>query len=72
MNTRRQFLGLAACSAAGALVSPRLKTVLAADGGPSMRFPMAARERIAIASYPFREFIVGRDEKAGAAAGRWS
>ena len=65
MNTRRQFLGLAACSAAGALVSPRLKTVLAADVGPKMRFPGAARERIAIASYPFRDFIMARDEKAG-------
>jgi hypothetical protein len=40
-------------------------TVLAADAGPSMRFPTAARERIAIASYPFRDFILGREEKAG-------
>ena len=29
-----------------------------------MQFPAAARERIAIASYPFRDFIVGRDDKA--------
>jgi sugar phosphate isomerase/epimerase len=29
-----------------------------------MVFPTAARERIAIASYPFREFIAGRDDKA--------
>ena len=65
MNTRRQFLGLAAGSAAGALVWPGLKTVLAADVGPKMQFPTAARERIAIASYPFRDFITGRDEKAG-------
>jgi sugar phosphate isomerase/epimerase len=28
-----------------------------------MEFPVAARERIAIASYPFRDFIAGRDEK---------
>jgi sugar phosphate isomerase/epimerase len=40
-------------------------TALAADAGPSMRFPTAARERIAIASYPFRDFIAGREEKAG-------
>jgi sugar phosphate isomerase/epimerase len=75
MNTRRQFLGLAACSAAGALVSPGLKSVfakdwrsetaVAAEAGPGMRFPGVARERIAIASYPFRQFIMGRDEKAG-------
>jgi sugar phosphate isomerase/epimerase len=39
-------------------------TARAADAGPSMRFPSVARERIAIASYPFREFIAGRDDKA--------
>ncbi len=65
MNTRRHFLGLAAGSAAGALVWPGLKTVLAADVGPKMEFPAAARERIAIASYPFRDFIVGREDKVG-------
>jgi sugar phosphate isomerase/epimerase len=42
-------------------------TALAADAGPSMRFPAAARERIAIASYPFREFIAGREERGDAA-----
>jgi len=36
-----------------------------ADAGPSLRFPTAARERIAIASYPFREFIAGRKDKPG-------
>jgi sugar phosphate isomerase/epimerase len=40
-------------------------TALAAGAGPSMRFPTAARERIAIASYPFRDLIAGREEKAG-------
>jgi len=40
-------------------------TALAADAGPSMRFPAAARERIAIASYPFREFIVEREADGG-------
>ncbi|MGB4784104.1 MAG: sugar phosphate isomerase/epimerase family protein, partial [Candidatus Acidiferrum sp.] len=63
MNTRRQFLGLAAGSAAGALVWPGLKTVLAADAGPRMQFPAAVRERIAIASYPFRDFVAGRGDK---------
>src|SRR6266403_2623649 len=33
--------------------------------GPSMVFPIAARERIAIASYPFRDFIAGHDDKCG-------
>jgi hypothetical protein len=40
-------------------------TALAADAGPRIRFPAAARERIAIASYPFREFIAGREDKPG-------
>src|SRR5260370_33645730 len=40
-------------------------TGFAVGAGPSMRFPGAARERIAIASYPFRDFIAGREEKAG-------
>ena len=44
-----------------------MRTTLEAPGaGPSMRFPSAARERIAIASYPFREFVAGREDKAGA------
>jgi len=30
-----------------------------------MSFPAAARERMAIASYPFRDFIAGRDDKLG-------
>ena len=30
-----------------------------------MQFPVAARERIAIASYPFRDFIAGREDKPG-------
>src|SRR5438046_5820950 len=42
-----------------------METVLAADAGPSLKFPTAARERIAIASYPFRDFIAGCAVKAG-------
>ncbi len=30
-----------------------------------MRFPAVARERIAVASYPFRDFIAGRGDKHG-------
>jgi sugar phosphate isomerase/epimerase len=66
-------LGEAAGSAAGAVVCsgawPGIfagtGTAVAADAGPSMRFPGAARERIAIASYPFRDFIMGREDKGG-------
>lgn len=35
------------------------------ESGPKIQFPAAARERIAIASYPFRDFIAGHDEKGG-------
>jgi sugar phosphate isomerase/epimerase len=49
----------AAGSAASVFVWPGLGTASGADGGPQMRFPTAARERIAIASYPFRDFIAG-------------
>jgi sugar phosphate isomerase/epimerase len=40
-------------------------TARAADGGPSVRFPTTARERIAIASYPFRDFIAKREDQSG-------
>lgn len=52
--------------AAGATVLPPLK---AADiGGPHVQFPSEPRERIAIASYPFRDFIAGRSEHGGNSA----
>ena len=38
---------------------------LAEDTGPDLRFPSQARERIAVSSYPFREFIAGPDDPAG-------
>jgi sugar phosphate isomerase/epimerase len=73
MTTRRRFLEQAAGSAAGAVVCagvwPGLfaasGATLAVDGGPSMVFPTAARERIAIASYPFRDFIARKEDKSG-------
>jgi sugar phosphate isomerase/epimerase len=37
-------------------------------GGPHVSFPVAARERIAVASYPFRNFIAGDMREAGPAA----
>jgi len=40
-------------------------TAFAAESEPKMQFPVAARERIAIASYPFRDFIAGREDKPG-------
>jgi sugar phosphate isomerase/epimerase len=37
-----------------------------ADSKPSLTFPAQARERIAIASYPFRDFVAGKKDGAGA------
>ena len=68
-TTRRRFLAEAAGAAASAGVWAEILTGMgtaqAADAAPSLRFPTAARERIAIASYPFRDFIAGRKDKAG-------
>src|SRR5438309_1915417 len=44
-------------------LSAGMEMALAADEGPSLKFPASARERIAIASYPFRDFIAGREDK---------
>ncbi|HTE91687.1 MAG TPA: sugar phosphate isomerase/epimerase family protein [Terriglobales bacterium] len=40
-------------------------SALARSSGPDLHFPLQARERIAIASYPFREFIAGDGHKSG-------
>jgi sugar phosphate isomerase/epimerase len=58
MNTinRRQFLEVCA-GAAGAALLPHFAR--AASTTPSVQFPSNPRERVAVAAYPFREFIVG-------------
>jgi sugar phosphate isomerase/epimerase len=70
ITTRRRFLGQATGAAAGTAVCagawPGLFAEMrTADAGPSLKFPAAARERIAIASYPFRGFIAGQEDKPG-------
>src|ERR1700693_2239815 len=69
--TRRNFLSEAATVFGGALLSPAGNLVLgrAADDGPHVAFPAPPRERIAIASYLFREFITpGKAQEKSAAA----
>jgi sugar phosphate isomerase/epimerase len=56
-TTRREFLGQCAGAAAGTWLWPGLAR--AANLEPSVKFPSAPRERVAVAAYPFREFIVG-------------
>jgi sugar phosphate isomerase/epimerase len=47
---------------------PGLEAALAARSGPSLQFPSAPRDRIAIASYPFRDFIAGAHAKNSGAS----
>jgi sugar phosphate isomerase/epimerase len=55
-TSRRRFLGQCAAAAAGAWISPALVSAAAASE-PAVKFPSAPRERVAVAAYPFREFI---------------
>lgn len=57
-TTRRQFVGQCTAAAAWASLLPEYARA-ASKSGPSAKFPTAARERVAVAAYPFREFIVG-------------
>src|SRR5438270_6649462 len=54
---RRQFLGVCVGAAAGATFLPDFAR--ATGSGPSVQFPSDPRKRVAVAAYPFREFIVG-------------
>jgi sugar phosphate isomerase/epimerase len=58
VTTRRQFLEQSASAAAGAWLLPELVRAVA-NSELSVKFPSAPRERVAVAAYPFREFIVG-------------
>jgi len=51
-------------AAVAASLYPRL--AFSADAGPHVQFPTNARERVAIASYPFRDFILGAHEQPSA------
>src|SRR5882672_3895231 len=61
-TTRMRFLGQCAAAAAGAYLGP---SVARATSAPSVPFPSEPRQRIAVASYPFREFIAGSEHKQG-------
>jgi sugar phosphate isomerase/epimerase len=49
----------------GAALLPSTMTAAASTAQPNMRFPEQPRERIAIASYPFREYLAGRKDPLG-------
>lgn len=54
--TRRKFVGECSAAVTGACLLPGLAT---AAPIPSVHFPSAPRGRVAVAAYPFREYIVG-------------
>lgn len=56
-TSRRQFVGQCAAATAGAWLLPELAR--APGSQPAVQFPAAARDRVAVAAYPFREFIAG-------------
>ena len=62
-TTRRRFLAQSA-TALGACLSSGV-SLARPNSVPSLQFPPQPRERIAIASYPFREFIVGPEHREG-------
>ena len=55
MKTRREFLNHSVTLAAGTLLLPALARASASQ--PNVSFPTDPRDRIAVASYPFRDFI---------------
>lgn len=57
-SNRRQFLGQCAAAAGTAWLLPPFARA-AGSSSPAVQFPTAARDRVAVAAYPFREFIVG-------------
>jgi sugar phosphate isomerase/epimerase len=56
LTTRRRFFGESAAATIAAFGLPHFAAT-ASPAGPNLQFPTEPRERIAIASYPFRDFI---------------
>ena len=69
---RREFLRRGIGAAGGVLLAstlPAFPPQACAAEGPDISFPTPPGDRIAVASYPFREFIAGRRDQ-GAAGGK--
>jgi sugar phosphate isomerase/epimerase len=66
MKNRREFLAQSAMIAAGSLLT---SSYAAADPAqPRVHFPTNPRERLAVASYPFRAFILPAEDPSSAAS----
>ena len=68
-TTRRLFLTESVATAASTLLWRTLPALGAEKSGPSLQFPTQPRERIAIASYPFRSVIAGPSKQSSNASG---
>jgi sugar phosphate isomerase/epimerase len=55
--TRREFIETASTAALGACFLNSFSSATTSE--PSVHFPSAPRDRVAVAAYPFREYIVG-------------
>jgi sugar phosphate isomerase/epimerase len=71
--TRREFLQNASLTALAAplTATPLLRAGTSASGAPGkpqVKFPTSPRDRIAVASYPFRELVAGQHDDKSAAA----
>ena len=64
MKTRRELLSQAAAFAAGMMLPQWAE---AAPSQPHVTFPSNVRDRIAVASYPFRDFIAPGESSTPAA-----
>ncbi|HZS71305.1 MAG TPA: sugar phosphate isomerase/epimerase family protein [Candidatus Acidoferrum sp.] len=62
----RQAIGVAGAMGLTSKLPAVARGAFAAEG-PDISFPAAPRDRISVASYPFREFIAGRREEGGVA-----
>jgi sugar phosphate isomerase/epimerase len=63
-RSRRRFLTQSVTTALGVWLWPELAGGTTKPA-PNLQFPSQPRERIVIASYPFREFIAGPDHQSG-------
>jgi sugar phosphate isomerase/epimerase len=69
--TRRTFVKRASLTALATVVPnslPGFPRLDAQSSGPNVHFSKEPRERIAVASYPFRDFIIGRHDAKPSAA----
>jgi sugar phosphate isomerase/epimerase len=66
MKTRRQFLSQSAMVAAGTALSSSF--AIASPAQPNVVFPTNPRDRLAVASYPFRDFILPAEDGSASAA----